>query len=176
MFTFAAFRQLFEGIGACGFTQTETRNGGVEVHGDQRFCDQIGEALDDILRREIGIRCNPRRRFKIESTGKNADPAEQQLLVLAQQTVAPVEDCPNGLVPRHRPAMSRSQQLQAVVEMCGKPPNPEHLNAGRRELDCERHAIEPAADLDNERGVGIAQREIVDHRRDPLQEQLHSGE
>ena len=72
---FAARSELFEGIDPGRLNETEARNGGVEVYGHQRFCDQIGQALDDILRREIRVRCNAPSRFEVERAGENADPA-----------------------------------------------------------------------------------------------------
>jgi hypothetical protein len=60
--------------------------------------------------------------------------------------------------------------------MRGETVDPENFNTSRGELDCERQPTKPAADLDDKRGIGIGERELVDDRKDPLEEKLHRWE
>ena len=65
---------------------------------------------------------------------------------------------------------------EAVVQAGGKAFDPEHLDARRGELDGQRQAVEPPANLGDQRGVRIGQREVFDDRGYTLDEQLHGGE
>ena len=107
---------------------------------------------------------------------KIAESPEEPLLVLAQQTIAPIDHGSHGPLPRHRSAASCLHQRQAVVQAGGKAFDAEHLDARCGELDRQRQAVEPPANLDDQRGVRIGQREVFDDRGYTLDEQLHGGE
>ena len=111
-----------------------------------------------------------------KDASKDAETPEEPLLVLAQQTIAPVDDGPHSPVPRQCCAARRPQQRQAVVQTGGKAFDPQHLDARCGELDRQRQAVKPPADLDDQGGVRIGQREVFDDRGYPLDEQLHGGE
>ena len=78
-------------------------------------------------------------------------------------------------MPRHRRAAPHPQELQAVVQAGGKAFDPKHLDARGGELDGQRQAVKPAANLDDQRGVRVGQREVFDGRSHALDEQLHGG-
>jgi hypothetical protein len=79
-------------------------------------------------------------------------------------------------MPKQRSTAPGAQSRQAVVQLCGEAFDPEHLDARCGELDRQRQAIEPPANLADKRGVRIGQREVLDDRVDTLDEQLHSRE
>jgi hypothetical protein len=56
--------------------------------------------------------------------------------------------------------------------MRGKIPDAEHIDLRRRQLDCERHAIESAVYLERDGDVGIGKVETVERRRRSFVEQL----
>src|SRR5271165_4429448 len=109
-----------------------------------------------------------------KAASKDTESPEKQLLLLAQETVAPSDGGPHGPLPgRRRPA--RPRQRQAVVQASGEAFDPERLDARRGELDRKRQAVKPSANLDDQRSVRIGQGEVFDGRRDTFDEQLHSG-
>jgi hypothetical protein len=75
-------------------------------------------------------------------------------------------------MPWERSAAPAGQSRQAVIQVSGKAFNSEHLDAGRGKLDRQRQAVEPAANLADQRRVRIAQREVLDDRAYALDEQL----
>ena len=108
--------------------------------------------------------------------GKDGEAAQDRPLALGQQLVAPVERRAQGLVARQRRAPAARQQPEAIVQERRQPAHAEGVDAGSRELDRERDAVQPAADLGDERRIGIAQLEAVEDRRRALDEQLHRRE
>jgi hypothetical protein len=50
-------------------------------------------------------------------------------------------------MPRQRGAAPGVQSRQVLIQVGGEAFNSEHLDAGRGELDRQRRAVEPAADL-----------------------------
>ena len=54
---------------------------------------------------------------------------------------------------RRTPALG--EQAEAIIEVVGEAAQPEEVDAAGRELDGERDAVEPAADVDHQRGIGI---------------------
>ena len=77
-----------------------------------------------------------------------------------------------GIAVRRRAVNSGKLSVQAG----GKAFDPKHLDARRGELDRQRQAVEPPANLDDRRGIRIGQREVFDDRGDAFDEQLHGGE
>ena len=67
------------------------------------------------------------------------------------------------------------RQRQAVVQASGEAFDPERLDARRGELDRERQAVKPSANLDDQRGVRIGEDEVFDDGRCTFDEQLHGG-
>jgi hypothetical protein len=107
---------------------------------------------------------------------KDPKSPEEQLLVFAQQTVAPIDDGPHRPMARHCCSPPRPQQPQAVVQVGGKAFDPKYLDARRGELDRQRQAVKLPANLDDQQGVRVGQLEVFDDRSDTLDEQLHGGE
>ena len=175
-FALAALVELLDRVGAGRVEQPEPRFGAADIRDDQRFRHQIGQAVYRIDARLCCIHRHGSGSLDRKAAGKDAESPEEPLLVLAQQTVAPIEDGPHRPVPRHCRAAPRLQQRQAVVQAGGKAFDPKHLDARRGELDRQRQAVEPPANLDDQRGVRIGQREVFDDRGDTLDEQLHGGE
>jgi hypothetical protein len=65
-------------------------------------------------------------------------------------------------VPRPCCAAPDAQPPQAVVQASSKAFDPKHRDATCGELDRERQAVKPPANLDDQRGVRIGQREVFD--------------
>ena len=83
-----------------------------------------------------------------------------------EELVAPVHGRPKGLLALGEIAGTAAQQSEPVVEPVAEHVWREQGEAGGRELDRERQAVEPAADLRDGGGVVVGQREIrVDDAR-----------
>ncbi len=146
------------------------------IHDNQRFGHQIGQVVDCAAGRLCCIRNHCGSGLDREAAGKDAERIEKRLLVPIQQAVTPIDDGPHGPMPRHGRAAAWPQQLEAVVETGNEAFDPQHLDARRGELDGQRQAVEPAADLGDRRSVRIGQREVFDNRACTFDEQLHGGE
>ena len=170
LFALAALIELLDRVGAGRVEQPEPRFSAADIRDDQGFRHQIGQPVYRLGRWVCcieGHRCGS---LDSKAASKDAKRPEEPLLVLAQQVVAPIDDGPHGPMPRHRCATPRRQQRQAVVQAGRKGFNPQHLDAGGGELDGERQAIEPLANLDDRLGIRIGQREVFDNRGDAFDE------
>ena len=95
-----------------------------------------------------------------------------------KQLIAPVERCAERLVPRQRRAPPRLQQA-GTGRRAARPVRGTANAAGAagRQLDRQRDAVQPAANLRNNRRIGIVQFEAVEMlRRRAFDEQLDAGE
>src|SRR5262249_13809351 len=69
-----------------------------------------------------------------------------------------------SLLPWHRCTAPPGQHREAIIEMRGKAPDTEHVDLCRRQLDSQRHAIEPSAYLERNRDISVGEVETVEHR------------
>jgi hypothetical protein len=109
-FALAAHVKLLDRVGAGGDKQPEPRFGAAAIRDDQRFGHQIAQAVDRINVRLCRIQNHGCGCLDRKAAGKDAESPEKQLLIFAQQTVAPIDDGPHCLVPRQCFAAPRSQQ------------------------------------------------------------------
>ncbi len=75
---------------------------------------------------------------------------------------------------RQRGAMSQRQQGEAIVQAAGENVDAERPDLCRRQFQCERHAVEPAADFAYHGRVGVRDLEITDRGACAFIEQFHS--
>jgi hypothetical protein len=172
----AALVKLFDRVAAGRVEQPEPRFSAADICDDQRFCHQISQAVDRIDLCPCYIHSHGCGSLDGKAAREEAESPEEPLLVLAQQTVAPIDNGSHRSVPRHRRATPPLQQQQAVVQAGGKSFDAKHLDARCGELDRQWQAVKPPANLDDQRGIHIDQREVFDGRGDTLDEQLNSGE
>ena len=69
-------------------------------------------------------------------------------------------------------AQALCQHGEPIVEPHGQAPEAKRVDADSRQFQRERHAIEPATNLQNRREIGIVEDEPVDDRPGPVVEQL----
>ena len=65
------------------------------------------------------------------------------------------------------------QQPKAIVQSRRQPSDPEGVDAAGCQLDCERNAVEPSADIGDAIRIRVVQLEPVQTRRRSLDEELH---
>ena len=100
------------------------------------------------------------RGVEVESAHEHRQPAEQDALGFGQQRVRPVDRGAQGLLAPHRGARAAGQQAEAVVQAVEDLGQRQRAHPRGRELDGERHAVEPLADLRHGRGVVVGDGEV----------------
>ena len=120
------------------------------------------------------------RGFERAASGEDRQTAEELLLGRRQQVVAPLDRLPKGLLALRQVPRPAGQELEGPFDPGEQLGGRQDLHARGRELDRERQAIEPAADLDHRAGVLRGQREVGPAGRRALDEQrdrraIHQG-
>ena len=95
---------------------------------------------------------------ELEAAGEHGQPAEQPLLVGVEQAVRPLDRGPHGavaVVARRRPPSSRPSRSSRAPTMAA---TPSVAVAGRGQLDGQRDAVEPPAQLVDRSSVERAPR------------------
>ena len=110
--------------------------------------------------------------FEREDTGKHRQAAKDDPLDLRQLAMAPVERRSQRLVSGERRAPPLHQELHAISDLAGEPRDPIRRDLARRDLDRQRNAVEPAADIAYQRGGVIVENEPVEAFVRPVGKQL----
>ncbi len=126
-------------------------------HQQQRFFDQPRHEVEHVRPVEIVAGGDRLRGFERKVARKNRKPPEQHSLWLGQQFVAPVDQRAQRLLPRERRAVAARQQPETVVQAGGNGLDADRAHARGGELDRQRDAIQPVADLRDVRGVVLGQ-------------------
>ena len=111
------------------------------VEHDERLVDEVGEQVEHVAAGD-GLGGLQR-----EAPREDGEAAQQRLLVVGEELVAPVDGRLQGAVAGERGAAPVGEQAEAIVEPRRDLRDREHPRARRRELDGERDAVEPLADL-----------------------------
>lgn len=98
-----------------------------------------------------GVECPP--------AGKGREPAQQRALAAREQVIAPIDQRALRLLARQRRPAATSEQAEAVVEPLRHLLHRHRTHPGRGQLQRQRNAIQPAADLGNDGRVPRGQRE-----------------
>ena len=114
------------------------------------------------------------RAFEVPAAHEDREPAEQPLLRLAQECVAPVDRRPQRLLAAGCVERPARQERQAPVEAFEQRARRQRANACGGQLDGERQSVEADADLRHRRRVLVRHREVRLHRQRPFHEQRDS--
>ncbi len=125
---------------------------------------------------ELGVAGHGLRHLHREAAREYPDTPEDGLLGVVEQVVAPLQRSAQGLVPAQGGARTPSEQLEARIELVAHGAQAERGYSCRCQLDGERQAVEPAADVDDERHALVVQREMRVHRPHAGLEQGHRAE
>ena len=144
------------------------------VHDDQRLVHQPRRAGRQRRQRSTPSPAHDRLGgVERPAAREDRQPPEQRPLRLGQQPVAPVDQAAQRLVPRERRPAAAGQQAEAVVEPRGDLLDGERPHARGGQLDRQRDAVQPLADLGHRRRVRIRQGEVGLHRGGPVDEEPH---
>src|SRR5216683_3265554 len=89
-FALAALVEPLERVGASRFEQPEPRSGSAQIRGDQRFRNKIGQAVYGIHACVCSFHSHGRGGIDRKAATEDPESPKKQLLVVAQQTVAPI--------------------------------------------------------------------------------------
>ncbi len=174
-FGLAGARELLERERARGLEQAIARLG-LALRDDQRFVDQTAEQVEHEPLIDTFIAHHLLRQLQRKAAGKHAEAAEHGLLVGGQQPVAPVECGAQRLVTPKLHARAAAQHVEHLVEPRVQAMHTEQRYACRGQLDDERDAVQPPADVDDDRHVVVGQPKARVHGMCAFDEQRHGAE
>ena len=93
-----ALVELLDRKGTGRLEQPETRFDATDICGNQRFCHQIGKAVYRIAGRLYCIENHGCGTLDCKAASKDAESPKEQLLVLVQQAIAPIDRRTQGLL------------------------------------------------------------------------------
>jgi len=161
---FAGFPEAFEGISPRGLEQPIAGHR-LALGQHQRLVHQRAKVIERSPAVDLRIPGDVLRGFQREAAGEHAQAAEHALLLGGEQAMTPLERRSQRLVPAEHCARSGGEHVEALAEPRAQAFDAEQRHAGGRELDGQRNAVEPAADLDDRFDVVPPQDEV---RRDSL--------
>src|SRR5207249_2943002 len=83
--------------------------------------------------------------FDRKAADEDGEALEQHAVRWVQEVVAPVDDVAERLLPEGMVTRAFCQQRQAALQSCSQRLGREELDAGRRELDGHRQAVQAPA-------------------------------
>ena len=112
-------------------------------------------------------------RLQRERAREHRHQPEHLPLVVVQQLVAPLDGGCQRPVPPGRQPVPAGQQREPVVQAVQQLRHPQCLHPGRRQLDRQRHPVQPRHDLRHRRPAVPVQREPRVGPPGPVREQRH---
>ena len=111
--------------------------------------------------------------IEVEAAGKHRKPCPEQLFGLGAKFVAPVDKRAQGLLARHGHPASAGQQRKSPVQPFHDLRERQSAQPGGGELDGQRDAIEPVAQLHHGIGVLLCHSEIGIDGAGAIDQQAH---
>jgi hypothetical protein len=147
------------------------------VLGDQhRLVDEHAEELGHVDVVDAMTDAHAFGTLEVERAREHRDPLEQPLLRRREQVVGPLDEIAERPVPWIGRASRSCEHPKAFRKPLGELRGAHRPHARRRELECQRHAVEPDADLGHRLARRVVEHEVVLHRAGAVDEQLHRGD
>ncbi len=118
--------------------------GRLAVQHDQRLVDERDEQVEHRVGRDGLIGADLLGHVQVPA-GEHGQPAQQHLLGLIQQLVAPVHRGPQRLLPGRRRPVTRVEQLEPVPQPVGDLLDRQRPDPRRGQLDAQRDAVQRPA-------------------------------
>ena len=112
---------------------------------------------------------------QVAAAGEDRQAVEQALGAVVEEVVAPGDRGAQGLLPLGQVAGARREQVELVPQPGQDRVRRQELDPGRRQLDRQRHPVEPGADRGHRRRVLVGDREPGLDRHRAFDEQAHRG-
>ena len=147
----SAVPQAFQGVLPDGLEQAEPGLLLAGLHPDQAAVHQRAERVHH--RSPDGVTADGRDGGQAEAPGEYREPGEQRLFVGGKQAEAPVQRVPQGPLPFGQVTRPGGQQAHPVIEPREQRARRQQPDPGGGQLDGQRQAVQPAADLGDELGI-----------------------
>lgn len=164
-------RQPARAVGPYGVQHPVAHPGGGLLARQHRPGDQLRDDIEEFTGRQFRARADVFDRLQVELPGEDRQPRPQQPLPGRAQLMAPADRGAQRPVARQSAAGRAGQQSEAVVEPL------EHLVHGERaqppggQLQRQRNAVQPLAQLGDRGLVGLPHGEGAEHGRGAVGEQ-----
>ena len=156
----SAFYEALPGILPDGLEQSVAKARVALLDSDQALIDERGQEIEHLAIFDLVAGADPLRRLERPPTGKYRKPPHQELLVVLQEVVTPVDHRAQRLLARERRARSSSQEAEAMIQPAIDLFDGERSHPRRRQLDRQRDPIEPMADGNERRGVLVGDTKV----------------
>ena len=128
---------------------------------DEALVGEERQAVDDVDAVELARRPADRLgAVELAAADEDRQPGEQAALARAEQVVAPGDRAAERLLALGQVARAGRQDAELVLEPLEDRLGREELHPGRRELDRERHPVEPGGDPRDGRRVLVRDPEV----------------
>ena len=127
---------------------------------DEALVGQRHDPVEHVAADLVGRPADRLGRLDVEAAGERGQPPQEPPLALAQQVVAPGDRAAQRLLALGQVARSRGQHAELLLEAAQDRVGRQELRPGRRQLDRERHPVEPGADRGDGRGVVVRDLEV----------------
>ena len=138
---------------------------------EEAVVHERGDAVQDVDAQVLAGVADGLRRLERAPSGEDRQAAKELLLGRGQQVVAPLDRLAQRLLTFRQVACATSQQLERPFDAGQQFARRQDLDPGCGQLDRQREAVQPAADVDHRAGVLRRQREVGPACRGPLDEQ-----
>jgi len=159
-------------IGARGVEQAVAHHGADGTRRDHRFGNEAVDGVEQMRLVDARVRHDLECCVEGEMAGEDGKPAQHDPFTIRQQSVAPVERGLQCLLPGRGGALALPEQVEALVEQCGGLRKAIGFDPAGGELDCQRHAVELAADVRDDRSICIVEYDLRTAGRRTFEEQL----
>ena len=132
-----------------------------------------GHRLEHLVGGQPVAAADPLGGLQVEPAGEHRCPRPHQPLRFGAQLEAPLHRRPQRPMPRQRRPVAGGQQPEPVIQPRRQLLHRQRPQPGRRQLDRQRHPVQPPADPRHQRGVVAGDHEPRPDRRRPLGEQRH---
>ena len=120
--------------------------------GDEGLVDQPAQHIEDLAGGHLVVGADGLGRGEPAAAGEHGQPGEQAAFVLEQQVIAPVHHGAECLLAGQGGAGAAAEQPEAVVEAFGQGGQRQRPQASGGELDGQRQAVQPPADVLDDAG------------------------
>ena len=163
-------RQPLGDEGADGLQHPRPRAGPAVVQVDQAV---LGEGLRQLQRPVLVQAGHLRRGLDGPAVHEHRHGLQQGALGVVEQAHAPLDRGPQGLLALGQVHRARPQRVERGGEPAQQRGGIEQPGAGGGQLDGQRQALQPPADLRHRRGVARGEGEAGAHRAGPVDKQRH---
>ena len=167
----AAFSQPLEGEGTDRVRHREPDLAVRLGSPDQALVGQVGDPVEDVAPELLGRSADQLGRLQVAAAAEAGQALEQVPARLVEQVVAPGDRAAQGALPLGHVARPGGEQLELALQPGEDRVGRQKPDAGRRQLDRQRHAVEAGADPGHCHGVGPIEAEARASRHRPLDEQ-----